>query len=87
MNNAGRGITQLVSELTDEDLDEMMRVNVKSALYGMQAVLPHFQARGRGHLINVSSMLGRVPSVPDPLGLQRGQARAQRAHGQPAPWS
>jgi NADP-dependent 3-hydroxy acid dehydrogenase YdfG len=64
VNNAGRGISKLVSELTDEDLDEMMRINVKSALYGMQAVLPHFQARGRGHLINVSSMLGRVPSVP-----------------------
>ena len=39
----------------------MMTVNVKSALYGMQAVLPHFKERGAGHLINVSSMLGRVP--------------------------
>jgi NADP-dependent 3-hydroxy acid dehydrogenase YdfG len=64
VNNAGRGISKLVSELTDEDLDEMMRVNVKSALYGMQTVLPHFQSRGRGHIINVSSMLGRVPYVP-----------------------
>lgn len=43
---------------------EMMLVNVKSALYGMQAVLPHFKQRGRGHIINVSSMLGRVPFAP-----------------------
>lgn len=64
VNNAGRGISKLVSELTDEDFDEMMRINVKSALYGMQTVLPHFQERGRGHIINVSSMLGRMPSVP-----------------------
>ncbi|OJT20558.1 short-chain dehydrogenase [Archangium sp. Cb G35] len=64
VNNAGRGISKLVSQLTDEDFDEMMRVNVKSALYGIQAVLPHFQARGTGHIINVSSMLGRVPYVP-----------------------
>ncbi len=63
VNNVGRGITRAVSELTDEDFDEMMRVNVKSALYGMQAVLPHFKERGRGHIINVSSMLGRVPFV------------------------
>jgi NADP-dependent 3-hydroxy acid dehydrogenase YdfG len=63
VNNAGRGITRPVSQLTDEDFDEMMRVNAKSALYGMQAVLPHFQSRGRGHIINVSSMLGRVPFV------------------------
>jgi NAD(P)-dependent dehydrogenase (short-subunit alcohol dehydrogenase family) len=39
----------------------MMKVNVKSALYGMQAVLPHFRQQGRGHIINVSSMLGRIP--------------------------
>jgi short-subunit dehydrogenase len=64
VNNAGRGITRLVSELTDEDLDEMMSVNVKSVLYGVQAVLPHFRARGAGHIINVSSMLGRLPMAP-----------------------
>jgi NAD(P)-dependent dehydrogenase (short-subunit alcohol dehydrogenase family) len=61
VNNAGRGITKPVAQLTDDEFDEMMRVNVKSALYGMQAVLPHFQARGRGHIVNVSSALGRVP--------------------------
>jgi len=64
VNNAGRGITRPVSALTDEEFDEMMLVNVKSALYGMQVVLPHFKARGRGHIVNVSSMLGRVPFVP-----------------------
>ncbi len=65
VNTAGRGITRRVSELTDDDFDEMMRVNVKSALYGIQAVLPHFQSRGSGHISNVSSMLGRVPYVPE----------------------
>jgi NADP-dependent 3-hydroxy acid dehydrogenase YdfG len=63
VNNAGRGITRAPSQLTDEDIDEMMRVNVKSALYGMQEVLPHFTARGDGHIVNVSSMLGRIPYV------------------------
>lgn len=64
VNNAGRGISRSVSELTDADVDEMMLVNVKSALYGMQAVLPHFRERGTGHIVNVSSMLGRVPFAP-----------------------
>jgi len=64
VNNAGRGISRNVSELTDADLDEMILVNVKSALYGMQAVLPHFKERGKGHIINVSSLLGRVPLAP-----------------------
>lgn len=61
INNAGRGITRSVLEVTDEDLDEMMTINVRSALYGMQAIVPHFMERGEGHLINVSSFLGRVP--------------------------
>ena len=61
VNNVGRGITRMPSELTDDDIDDMMRINVKSALYGMQEVLPHFQAAGRGHVVNVSSMLGRAP--------------------------
>jgi NADP-dependent 3-hydroxy acid dehydrogenase YdfG len=61
INNAGRGITKPVLELTDEELDLMMTVNVKSALYGMQAIVPHFIARGRGQIVNVSSFLSRVP--------------------------
>ncbi|MBY0489498.1 MAG: SDR family NAD(P)-dependent oxidoreductase [Gemmatimonadaceae bacterium] len=61
INNVGQGITRMPSELTDDDLDDMLGVNVKSALYGMQATLPHFKAVGRGHVINVSSMLGRIP--------------------------
>lgn len=61
INNVGRGITRMPSQLTDEDVDAMMLVNVKSALYGMQEILPHFIARGEGQIINVSSMLGRIP--------------------------
>ena len=63
VNNAGRGISRSVSELTDDDVDEMMRVNVKSALYGMQEILPHFLERASGQIVNVSSMLGRVPAA------------------------
>jgi NADP-dependent 3-hydroxy acid dehydrogenase YdfG len=61
VNNVGQGITRPPSQLTDEDIDEVMQVNVKSALYGMQEVLPHFKERGAGQIINVSSMLGRIP--------------------------
>ena len=61
VNNAGQGITRVPTELSDDDIDDMVRVNVKSALYGMQEVLPHFKERGEGHVVNVSSMLGRVP--------------------------
>jgi len=61
VNNAGRGITRPVLELTDQELDEVMQVNVKSALYGMQTIVPHFIERGAGQVVNVSSFLSRVP--------------------------
>ena len=61
INNAGRGITRSVLDLTDEDVDEMIAVNLKSAIYGMQVAASHFVDRGEGHLINISSFLGRVP--------------------------
>ena len=61
VNNVGQGITRVPSQLTDDDIDDIMRVNVKSMLYGTQSVLPHFKERGTGQIVNVSSMLGRVP--------------------------
>jgi NADP-dependent 3-hydroxy acid dehydrogenase YdfG len=61
VNNVGQGISRPPSELTDADIDDMMRINVKSAVYGTQEILPHFKSRGTGHVINISSMLGRTP--------------------------
>jgi len=61
INNAGKGIVRPVLSLTEEDVDEMMAVNLKSALYGMQTIAPHFMARGTGHIVNISSFLARVP--------------------------
>jgi Short-chain dehydrogenases of various substrate specificities len=61
VNNVGQGISRLPSQLTDEDIDDIVRINVKSAIYGMQEILPHFKERGSGQIINISSMLGRIP--------------------------
>ena len=63
VNNAGRGVVRPVLELTDAEFDAVMDVNVRSALYGMQAIAPYFVERNAGHLINISSFLGRVPLV------------------------
>ena len=64
VNNAGRGISRSVGELTDDDLDAMWRDNMKSVVYGIQAVLPHFKSRNEGQIINVSSGLSRAPFAP-----------------------
>ena len=64
INNVGIGISRAPTQLTDGDIDAMIKFNVKTALFGMQEVLPHFKARGRGQIINISSMLGRIPRAP-----------------------
>ena len=61
VSNAGRGIGKKVMDLPEEDFDEMIAVNLKSYYYGMQTIIPQFQRQGYGHLINVSSTLGRIP--------------------------
>jgi len=63
INNAGRGVAVPTLDLTEDQFDEMIAVNLKSAWYGMQTIMPHFQTRGEGHVINVSSVLSRVPLV------------------------
>src|SRR5256712_14168807 len=64
VNNAGRGITKSVMELTDQEFDEIVAIVLKSVFYGMQTIVPHFLERGQGHLINGSSFLGCVPYIP-----------------------
>lgn len=67
INNVGRGQVKPVLELTDEDLDAMMLVNLKSALYGMQVAAPHLVARGTGAIVNVSTIAARL-KVMFPVG-------------------
>lgn len=65
INNAGVGIQRHVLDLTDDDIDQMIDLNLKSALYGMQIVTPYFISQGKGHIINISSGLSRVPWVSE----------------------
>jgi short-subunit dehydrogenase len=64
VNNAGRGISRSVADLSDDDLDAMWTINMKSVVYGIQAVLPHFKSKNAGQIINVSSGLSRAPLAP-----------------------
>ena len=84
VNNAGQGIGRPVLDLTDEDFDLMMAVNAKSALYGMQAIVPYFKSARRGPFDQC--FFGAQPdSVRQlSLGLQRRQSCPQQPDHQPA---
>ena len=57
--NAGFGYYGTVEETPTPIMQRMMDVNFMGTFYGARAALPHFRARGRGHLIIVSSIVGR----------------------------
>ncbi len=83
INNAGRGIGRQVLDLTDADFDEMMAVNTKSALYGMQTIVPHFRTRRRPFDQCVVCAWA-YPVCQLSLSLLRGQSRPQQSDDQPA---
>jgi short-subunit dehydrogenase len=57
--NAGFGYYGTVDEMPSEIMRRMMDVNFMGTFYGARAALPIFRAQGSGHLIFVSSIVGR----------------------------
>ncbi len=74
VNNAGVTSGKRFAELDDAEVDRVFAVNFKGALYGAQAVLPHFMERRVGHLINVGCFFGRVPLGPARLAFNASKA-------------
>lgn len=58
VNAAGVALHCPLDETTEEDFDWVMQTNFWGVVHATQAFLPHFQASGRGHVINVCSVFG-----------------------------
>ena len=66
VNNAGIARVQPIDEITEEDWDGVLRVNLKSAFLVTRRVLPGMRARRWGRIINVSSAAAHVGGVVGP---------------------
>ncbi|MCD9007018.1 2-dehydro-3-deoxy-D-gluconate 5-dehydrogenase KduD [Luteimonas sp. XNQY3] len=67
VNNAGLIRRADAVDFSEQDWDDVMNVNIKSAFFLSQAVGRHFIVQGSGKIINIASMLSfqggiRVPS-------------------------
>ncbi|WP_087873178.1 SDR family NAD(P)-dependent oxidoreductase [Arthrobacter globiformis] len=58
VNNAGIMFERSVADITLEEWDLMMAVNMRAPLFLAQAALPHMQRRGGGSIINIGSIEG-----------------------------
>jgi NAD(P)-dependent dehydrogenase (short-subunit alcohol dehydrogenase family) len=66
VNNAANDQRQVLSEVTPEEFDWTIGVNLKHVFFAAQAVVPQMQARGGGSIINMSSVawIRGAPALP-----------------------
>lgn len=60
VNSAGINIRGPIDEVTPDDFDKVMNVNVKGTWLSCRAVTPHMKKNGKGKIINLASTLGLV---------------------------
>lgn len=66
VNNAGVTRPQPIDEITEQDWDEILAVNLKSVFLVTQAVLPNMRSAGWGRIINLSSVAAQLGGVVGP---------------------
>ena len=80
VNNAGYGIMGSIEEISDEEVRRQFEVNVFGVLTTIREVLPSMRARKSGHIINVTSIAGRIGSQG--LGIYNGSKFALEGIGE-----
>ena len=60
VNNAGLQPLSFFKNLKVEEWDKMIDVNIRGVLYCTAAVIPTMMNKNSGHIVNISSMAGRV---------------------------
>ncbi len=63
INNAGIGITKPFVDLTPDDWNAMIAINVNALYHVTRAVLPKMLERGSGHVCTIGSISGRSAYV------------------------
>jgi acetoacetyl-CoA reductase len=60
VNNAGINIDRSMKNLTPEDWDKVIQVDLNSYFYTVKAALPYFTQQKSGKIINISSVIGQM---------------------------
>lgn len=64
VNNAGIWVIKPFLDQTDDDFDRVLQVNLRGTWLFMKAVAPRMVERGRGAIVNLSSMAAFTYTVP-----------------------
>jgi 3-oxoacyl-[acyl-carrier protein] reductase len=63
VNNAGALTEAALEDLTDDDLEASLEVNLKGTVVCTRAAIPHMLARGSGRILSAASMSTRLGAV------------------------
>jgi 2-hydroxycyclohexanecarboxyl-CoA dehydrogenase len=66
VNNAGVGMSGGLLEMADGDWEWIRGINLDGVVNCSRAFVPAMLEAGRGHVVNISSLLGYVPSAMTP---------------------
>lgn len=80
VNNAGYGVMGSIEEVSDEEVRRQFEVNVFGVLTTLREVLPHMRKQRSGHIINITSIAGRIGSQG--LGIYNGSKFALEGIGE-----
>lgn len=67
VNNAGVGLVKQITEVTEEEWDQVLDTNLKAAFLGCKHAIPVMKAAGGGTIINTASNAGLLPRAHDPV--------------------
>jgi NAD(P)-dependent dehydrogenase (short-subunit alcohol dehydrogenase family) len=60
VNNAAYGIYGAVEEASDEQVEHLFQTNFFGSLRVARAFMPYFRAQGKGHIVQIASMVGHI---------------------------
>ena len=80
VNNAGYGIMGSIEEVSDAEVRRQFEVNVFGVLTTIREALPSMRAKKSGHIINITSIAGRIGSQG--LGIYNGSKFALEGVGE-----
>jgi len=60
VNNAGVETTAAYHDLPEERIKEIVTINLEAPMFLTRLVLPKMVERGQGHIVNISSLAGKV---------------------------
>jgi 3-oxoacyl-[acyl-carrier protein] reductase len=66
VNNAGIARVESIEAIDEQNWDEMMAVNLKSAFLVTKAVLPSMREAGWGRILNMSSVASQIGGIVGP---------------------